>query len=63
MAADKKAGAQFVSKDWKKYEQLMRSALKLSDFKGTVEKKTGGAELSFEAASPSVTVLVMKFEE
>lgn len=63
MAADKKAGTQFVSKDWKKYEQLMRSALKLSDFKGTVEKKTGGAELSFEAASPSVTVLVMKFEE
>jgi len=63
MAADKKAGAQFVSGQWEKYETLMRNALKLSDFKGTVEKKTGGAELSFEAASPSVTVLVMKFDD
>ena len=58
MAADKKTGAQFVSGRWEKYEQLMRDALKLSEFKGTVEKKTGGAEISFKAASPSVTVLV-----
>jgi len=63
MAADKKAGAQFVSGHWEKYEQLMRDSLKLSDFNGTVDKKTDGAEMSFEAASPSVTVLVLKFEE
>lgn len=63
MAANRKEGAQFVSERWEKYEQLMRNSLKLADFKGTVEKKTGGAEISFEAASPSVTVLVLKFEE
>ena len=63
MAADKKSGQEFISERWGKYEQLMRNALKLSDFKGTVKKKTGGAEISFEAANPSVTVLVMKFEE
>jgi hypothetical protein len=63
MSADKKTGAQFVSKDWDKYEKLMRNALKLSDFNGTVKKKTGGVEISFEAANPSVTVIVMNFEK
>jgi hypothetical protein len=63
MAADKKTGAQFVSKDWDKYEKLMRNALKLSGFNGTVTKKSGGIEVLFEAANPSVTVIVMNFEK
>ncbi len=58
MAADKKDGKEFISGQWEKYEQLMRDALKLSEFKGTVEQKTGGVQVSFEAANPSVTVLV-----
>jgi hypothetical protein len=60
MAADRVQGKAFVSNHWKKYEQLMRNALKLSDFNGTVKKKTGGVEISFEAASPSVTVIVFE---
>ena len=60
MAADKKAGVQFVSGQWGKYEQLMRNALTLSDFKGTVENQSGGVQIAFEANCPSVTVIVIK---
>jgi uncharacterized membrane protein len=48
--------------NWARYEQLMRGALLLSDFTGTVENNNGGIEMSFEAANPSVSVIVMDFE-
>ena len=62
MAADRQAGREFIKANWKKYEQLMRGALTLKTFSGTCEKSTGGVSVSFQAANPSVTVLVMDFQ-
>jgi hypothetical protein len=60
MSADRAQGRRFVAADWSRYEQLMHESLQLTEFKGTVETKTGGSEISFEAASPSVTVIVFE---
>jgi hypothetical protein len=62
MAADKKSGQQFISNDWKKYEQLMRDALRLSAFKGKISQESGGCAVSVIAENPSVTVIVLNFK-
>ena len=62
MAADRKAGTEFIKANWNKYEQLMRGALTLKTFSGTCKKSGGGESVSFQAANPSVTVLVMDFK-
>jgi hypothetical protein len=59
MSSDRAQGRRFVADDWARYEQLMRESLQLTEFKGTVENKNSGTEISFEAASPSVTVIVL----
>jgi len=63
MAADRKDGAAFIVQHWPKYEQLMRDSLRLTDFKGTFAQDLDAVKASFGAASPSVTVLVMKTED
>jgi hypothetical protein len=60
MSADRAQGQRVVADDWVRYEQLMRESLTLTEFKGTVQKKSGGAEVSFEAANPSVSVFVLE---
>ena len=58
MAADRAQGKAYVAGQWEKYTQLMRHSLQLAEFNGTVQKKSGGVDVSFEADSPSVTVIV-----
>ena len=62
MAADRKTGAALIQQNWAKYEQLMRDALTLKKFSGTAEANPGRVTVTFQAATPSVTVLVMDFK-
>ena len=59
MAADRKVGRSFILDHWAKYEKLMRDSLKLRNFTGTTARKSDGVFVALQAASPSVTVLVI----
>jgi len=75
MAADRSEGRAFVAEHWSKYAALMQDSLTLQPFAGSVEVEkgssfgqrqfarlvhSGSTTIRFEAANPSVTVLVFK---
>ena len=60
MAADVGKGRNFVAKNWDKYLGLMKDSLTLKPFDGTVS--ADGGSLSFDAATPSVTAIVLRKE-
>lgn len=62
MAADRKAGARFVADNWPKYLGIMQESLKLKPFSGESSSEESGLRLSFEAACPSVTVVVLRVD-
>ncbi|MGZ0654583.1 hypothetical protein ACWPKO_16795 [Coraliomargarita sp. W4R53] len=78
MAVDRQVGRNFVMDHWSKYMDLMQNSLMLKPFEGSIKygegsstrkhfssslDHAGSMTVAFEAANPSVTVLVFKLAE
>lgn len=49
-----------VGREWPKYERCMKDLLILKPFDGDVQRKDGRVQISFEAAPPSIMVIVIQ---
>jgi len=54
------AARQFVGENWEKYENHMQDLLTLKPFEGDVEQSGNNVRLSFEAPTPSVSIIVFE---